>query len=109
MILRSHFDRLDREETLPKFGAKSYKPDFGVPDLRTLIEAKFIGQKTEVSDIQEGILADVPGYVNNATNYDTIAVFVYDAAHKLRDPRKFIEDLRSIDEILDVIVVPGIG
>jgi len=38
IMLRSQFDRVDRDDTLPRFGAKSYKPDFGVPELGVLIE-----------------------------------------------------------------------
>lgn len=109
IMLRSHFDRIDREDTLPKFGVKNYRPDFGVPELRTLIEVKFVGDKTNVSDIQEGILGDVPGYLTNQSHYDSLIVFVYDAAHKLRDSRKFIEDIRKLEDIVDVVVVPGIG
>jgi hypothetical protein len=108
IMLRSQYDRLEKEETLPKFGARQYRPDFGVPDLRTLVEAKFIGDKTSVASIQEEILADIPGYLKNQPRYDGIVVFVYDAAQKLRDPVKFIGDIRSVDGIIDVIVVPGI-
>lgn len=109
IILRSHFDQIVRHDTLPKFAAKSYIPDFGVPDLRTLLEVKFVGTKTEVARIQEEILADVPGYLNDATDYDFIVVFVYDEAHKLRDAKKFTEDLESVHGIVKVIVVPGFG
>ena len=70
---------------------------------------KFVGEKTEVARIQEEILGDVPGYLGGSSTYTGILVFVYDAAHKLRDPRKFIEDLRSVDGILEVLVIPGIG
>jgi len=42
-------------------------------------------------------------------NYDGIIVFVYDDAQKLLDTRKFIEDLRGTDGIIDVIVIPGIS
>ena len=109
IMLRSHFDRLERHNTLPRFGAKSYVPDFGIPNLRILIEAKFIGPNTNVGDIQEGILADIPGYLNDVTSYDSVIVFVYDAVHKLRDAGKFIEDLKTVEGIIDVIVIPGIG
>ena len=64
IVLRSHFERLDREETLSKFGLKSYRPDFGVPEIRLLIEAKFIGQKTDPKAIKDEILADIHGYLN---------------------------------------------
>jgi hypothetical protein len=108
-MLRSQFDRLDREETLPKFGTQAYKPDFRVPDLVTLVEVKFIGDKTRVQDIQGEILADVPSYLREATGSSSLIVFVYDAAQKLRDARRFVEDLRQVTGIIDVIVIPGVG
>ena len=109
IMLRAQFDRVDREDVLPRFGAKTYRPDFGVPDLRTLVEIKFVGPKTAVGKIQEEIIADVPGYLTNNSAYCGIVVLVYDAAHKLRDARKFVEDLKTVEGILEVIVVPGIG
>jgi len=109
IMLRSHYDDLAREETLPRFGIKNYRPDFGLPDSRLLVEVKFVGPKTQVSRIQEEILADVPGYLNSATNYDAVIVFVYDAVHLLRDCRKFIEDLKSVEGIAGVLVEPGLG
>jgi hypothetical protein len=109
IMLRSHFDMLDKEKSLPKFGVKQYRPDFGIPELRVLIEVKFVGDKTVVPQLQDGILADIPGYTHEVTDYDAIIVFVYDAAQKLKDPRDFIEDIKSLEEIIDVIVVPGIG
>lgn len=42
---------------------KNYRRDFGVLDLGTLIEVKFVGEKTDVASIQEEILADLPGYL----------------------------------------------
>jgi len=109
IMLRSHFDRVEREDNLPKFGVKSYKPDFGIPELRVLIEVKYIGAKTRPADIQEEILADIQGYLADQSRYDGIIILTYDGAHKLLDPRKFIEDLRSVDGIIDVLVVPGVG
>ena len=109
IMLRSHFDRLDREDTLKRFGVKKYVPDFGIPELQLLIEVKFIGEATKPSDIQEELLADVPGYLQAGSGYTRMLALVYDAAHKLRDERKFREDLLTISGITDVIVVPGMG
>lgn len=109
IMLRSQFDRVERETTLEKFGNKNYRPDFGIPDLRILIEVKFTGIKTDIASIQDGILTDVSAYLNSSSRYTGIVVLVYDSGHKLRDPVKFVEDLRSVDGILDVLVVPGIG
>lgn len=108
IMLRSHFERLDREENLPKLGIKNYRPDFGVPDLGAAVEVKYIGQGTSIPRIQEEILADIPGYINENTIYSSIVVFIYDSVHKLRDAQRFISDLRNVDGIFDVIVVPGI-
>lgn len=109
IMLRSHFDRVDREDVLPRLGAKTYRPDFGLPEVGVFVEAKYIGDKTAVATLQEEILADIPGYLREGSPYGGIVVLVYDAAHKLRDERKFIEELRQIDGIIDVIVVPGVG
>ena len=109
VMLRAQFERVDREDTLPKFGVKGYRPDFGVPDLRSLVEVKFVGVKTDPAAIQEEILADVPGYLSGNGAYGGVVVFVYDAAHKMLDSRKFSEDLRSVEGIVEVIVVPGIS
>lgn len=109
IMLRTQFDRVEREETLPKFGVKNYRPDFGIPDLQLLVEAKFIGEKTQIAAIQEEILADIPGYLKNSQPYNAIVLLVYDDAQKLRDPRKFVEDIRSVDGIVDVIIIPGIS
>jgi len=106
-MLRAHYDRVEREETLTRFGVKSYRPDFGIPDLRTLVEVKFVGESTKVGTLQEEIMADVPGYLGQATIYDCLVPIVYDAAHKLKDARGFIEALKTIDGIVDVLVVPG--
>jgi len=109
IMLRSHYDKLDREDMLPRFGVKKYAPDFGIPELGLLLEVKYIGEQTRLRDVQEEILADVPGYLADRSGYTGIVVFVYDAAQKLRDPRKFIEDLRSVSGIVEVLVIPGLG
>lgn len=107
IMLRAQYDRLDRESVLPAFGVKSYRPDFGLPDLRVLLEVKYIGDRTNPADIQEEILADVPGYLSESTKYDSLIVFIFDGAHKIPDSRKLEEDLRSLDKIVDVIVTHG--
>lgn len=109
IMLRTQYERVDREDVLPRFGAKTYRPDFGIPDLQILVEVKFVGEKTVIGAIQEEILADVPGYLAAAPRFSGIIELVYDHAHKLRDPRKFTEDLRSVEGILEVIVIPGIS
>lgn len=109
IMLRAQIDDLEREETLPRFGAKQYRPDFGIPSLRTLIEVKYLGESATAANLQEELLADIPGYVNESSGYLGIIILAYDAAHKLRDARKFIEHLEQREEIRKVLVIPGIG
>ena len=109
IMLRSQFERVEREETLPKFGTKAYRPDFGIPDLGVLIEVKFIGEKTRAPSIQEEILADIPGYLNEATRYQSVIELIYDYSQQLRDSKPFVDALRNMDGIVEVIVIPGIG
>lgn len=107
IMLRPQYEMLEKEVVLPKFGVKNTKPDFGIPDLRTLIEVKYIGDSTKPGDIQEEIFADVPSYLSDQSKYDKIVVVVYDNAHKLKDNKKFIEAIRSVEGIIDVIVIEG--
>jgi hypothetical protein len=109
IMLRARFDRLQREETLPRFGAKQYRPDFGIPELRLLVEVKFIGGSSQTAAIQDEILADAPAYIGDHTAYTQMIVLIYDAAHKLRDARPIIDACKQVPGILEVIVVPGIG
>lgn len=109
IMLRSQYDRVDRETALPQFGGRPYRPDFGIPDLQTLVEVKFIGTKSDTAAIQKEILADVPAYLAEPSGFTCIIELVYDHARKLGDPRKFIDDLRKVDGIVEVIVVPGIS
>ena len=109
IMLRSQFERVDREATLPKFGLKAYRPDFGIPNLSVLIEAKYVGIKTDVGQMQDDILADVPAYLSANSKFSGLIVFVYDAGSKLLDSGKFVEDVRTMDGVIDVIVMPSIG
>jgi hypothetical protein len=109
IMLRSQFDRVEREDSLPMFAARSFKPNLGVPELQTLIDVRFVGKRTNVSQVEEEILSDAAGYLADQSRYDSLIILVYDAAHRLRGPRKSVEDLRSIDGMIDVIVIPGVG
>lgn len=108
IMLRSNFSRVEREETLRRFGLKNYRPDFGLPDMKLLIEVKFINDKTNPKQVQEEILADIEGYLNKNEEYESIIVFIYDKANKIKDPEPFIEDFKRLTYIKDLIVTPKI-
>lgn len=105
LILRAFFDDLIDEETLPKFGRNSYKPDFAIPSLRLLIEAKFIYDKNGFSKVEKGIGEDSIGYFNNTQEYDKLIVFIYDLSCSVQEHSITKNALMKLDRIEDVIIV----
>jgi len=53
-----------------KLGLKSYRPDFGIPELATLVEVKFIGEKT--SHRRTAIRDWWPSSMIHLTSYGTL-------------------------------------
>lgn len=107
-MLRGVFNVI-KEETLPKFGAKSYVPDFAIPEVRALVEVKFIGDKTSPKKIQEEILADIQPYLKTTGDYESVIVFIYDHSNKIKDETKIISDLESVNEIEAVVVIHSVA
>ncbi len=106
-ILRSHFDDLVDQESLPKFGTKSHKPDFGVPSLHVLIELKYLASGTNIKTIQDEMQSDIIGYLDSQENYTQIIFLVYDASHRIRDKQE-LSVLKKNRKVLDVVIVDGI-
>ncbi len=104
LILRSHFDDLVDEETLPKVGHSSYKPDFAIPSLRLLIEAKVTYSKADFKKIEKEIMVDTIGYLLNTKDYDRIIVFIYDKSASVQEYGTTRNDMKKITEIEDVII-----
>jgi len=105
LILRSYFDDLVDEEALPKFGHKFYKPDFAIPSLRLLIEAKYAYQKEDFKKLEQEIMVDTIGYLKNTQDYDRIIVFIYDEYSSVQEHGTTKKDLKKLDAIEDVIIV----
>lgn len=76
--------------------------------MKVLIEVKFINEKTNPKEIQEEIMADIEGYLNKNEEYESIIVFIYDKANKIKDPEPFIEDLKRLTYIKEIILIPKI-
>ena len=105
LILRPYIDDLIDEETLPKVGHSSYKPDFAVPSLRTLIEVKFAKKRTDFKDIEKEIMQDSVGYLTNTQNYEKIIVFIYDHSCSTQEHDETKRALKKVSGIEDVIIV----
>ncbi len=105
-ILRSHFDDLKDEEPLAKYGMINFKPDFVIPSLATIIEAKYINEKTDPKRIQEQIQTDIDAYLRSNSTIKTIYFYVWDAANKMEDIKK-LSNLER--DNVKIIIEPGLG
>lgn len=106
MILRSVFDDIVDEETLPKLGHSTYKADFGIPSLRLLIEAKFCREASDFKKIEKEIMEDAVAYlINIKERYDRIIVFIYDHSSSVQEHALTAAALRELPGIEDVIIV----
>lgn len=107
-ILKSHFEDLEDEFFLPKYAGISYKPDFGIPSIKLLIEIKFLRQKSDLKKIQKEIIDDSVGYIKSSNKYKEIIVYIYN--HKnLPVEEKYTKDLEKINVIRKVLISPGIS
>jgi len=106
LILRSVFDDVVDEETLPKLGHSTYKADFGIPSLRLLIEAKYCREASDFKKIEKEIMEDAVAYlIHIKDRYDRILVFIYDHSSSVQEHAVTAIALRELPGIEDVIIV----
>lgn len=110
IMLRSVFDHVVDEETLPKLGHSSYRADFGLPRLGVLIEVKYVRRAVEFKTIEQEVMIDSVAYLQNTDRYRELIVFIYDESTSVEHHDQTRRTLRGIEGISDVIIVsrPGI-
>jgi len=107
-ILKSHFENLLDEFSLPKFASIEYKPDFGIPEAQLLIECKYIKEKKDFKRIQKEINDDIVGYLQTASNqYKKIVVLIYNSKNTPIS-NKFKKDFEKVKGVEKIIIVPGV-
>lgn len=106
LVLRSVFDDVVDEETLPKLGHTSYRADFGIPSLRLLVEVKYARQAQDFKSIEQEVVLDSVAYLANTNGrYDRLIVFIYDDSSSVQEHGTTINMLRRLPVIEDVIIV----
>jgi hypothetical protein len=105
LILRSVFDDVVDEETLPKVGHSTYRADFGLPRLGVLIEAKYARHHTDFKKIEKEVMEDSVAYLRNAGPYKEIVVFIYDESASVQEHDITATALRELGGVSDVIIV----
>jgi hypothetical protein len=111
IMLRSVFDDVVDEDTLPKFGHKSYRADFGLPRLGVLVEIKYIytGSNEEFKAIENEVMVDSVAYLQNTDRYQEIVVFIYDQSSSVQHHDTTRQALLQLNGVTDVIIVSRPG
>ena len=106
LILRSVFNDVVDEDTLPKVGHSTYRADFGIPSLHLLVEVKYARKAGDFKDLEKEIMEDSVAYlVDTHDRYDRILVFIYDHSASVQEHGVTINALRRLPAIEDVVIV----
>lgn len=105
LILRSVFDDLVDEDTLPKVGHSSYRSDFGIPSIGTLVEVKFARSAGDFRRIEKEVMEDSVGYLLETKNYHRLVVFIYDDSASVQEHSVTSRALEQIPNIEGVVIV----
>jgi REase_DpnII-MboI len=109
IMLRSVFDDVIDEDTLPKVGHSSYRADFGLPRLGVLIEVKYARQADDFKKIEQEVMIDSVAYLKNTDRYHEIVVFIYDDSASGEHHDLTRRTLLDLDGVTDVIIASRLG
>lgn len=112
-VLYPHFgEQLRDEQYLPGFGQLQPRYDFGIENLKLIIEVKLIRTKADFKRVEEEVAGDTGIYFSDLSRYDRLVAYVYDDCD--RHHPELYDGLRNAlmqrdQRILDVVVVrrPG--
>lgn len=105
LILRSVFDDVIDEETLPKLGHSTYRADFGLPRLGVLIEVKYARSHGDFKKIEKEVMEDSIAYLRGTSRYKEIVVFIYDESASVQEHDITAAALRELNGVTDVVIV----
>lgn len=110
-ILRPVFPFLEDEENLPSLGHKHPRADLLVPDLRLVIEVKYLRQGTQAAraKVIEEIAADSAIYRTRGSGFDTIIALIWDATGSTHHHAEIEMGLRKLEGVIDVVIVSRPG
>jgi len=106
LVLRSVFEDIVDEETLPKIGHSTYRADFGIPSLRLLVEVKYARKASDFKTLEKQIMEDAVAYLlETEDRYERILVFIYDDSASVQEHDQTANALRKLPQVEDVIIV----
>jgi hypothetical protein len=104
-ILKCVFPDLKRKPVLTK-AIKNFQPDTGIPSLGTLIEYKFLSNKSEIGQIADEVLADTRGYTSK--DWNRFLYVIYET-NRFRTQKEWNQLLRQsgVSDNTMIIVLSG--
>lgn len=104
-VLKCIFSDLRHTPPVAK-SVKNFKPDTGLPSMRTLVEYKFIQEKADIDRVADEILADTRGYKSH--DWDCFIFLIYET-RRLKSEREWNDLLRECGTALNTqaIVICG--
>ncbi|KJS02688.1 MAG: hypothetical protein VR65_04425 [Desulfobulbaceae bacterium BRH_c16a] len=104
-ILKCVYPDMLHEPTISK-QIKSFRPDTGIPSLKTLIEYKYISNVNDSKVVADQILADTRGYSSNDWNK---FLFVIYETKRIKHEKDWRQLLRNCDTArnIDIVVLSG--
>lgn len=112
-VLEPRFgEHLVDEQYLPGFGQKQPRFDFGIRDLKTIVEVKIARSLADFTRIEEEVAGDLGLYFTDLQNWDRMVVYIYDDSnvpHSERYDTLRSALLRRDARIRDVVFVQRPG
>ena len=106
-LLRCIYNDLETKRRISK-RIKCFEPDTAIPSLKTLIEYKYITNRSQGKDIVDQVLADISGYQSD--DYDNYIFVIYET-HRFfpkTDWDKMIESCNPQNRI-ECVVIKGVA
>lgn len=91
-VLRLFFDDVRPEETTPSHAGKHALMDFLVPEVGTVIEAKYVRDRAHGKKVNEEIIVDVARYKPRC---HLMLALIYDPKKHIDNPKGVISDLAN--------------
>lgn len=104
LILCSYFSDLRYEEYLPKLGRSGHRYDIAIPQLNSIIEAKFVREKKDFQKIVEEVGRD-SAQLQPQSAFTNLIVFVYDKGCSIEQHAWACQALESIALVTRAIIV----
>jgi hypothetical protein len=78
MLYPGFGDQLRDEQYLPGYGMKQPRYDFGIVNLKLIIEVKILRTPANFKEVEEQIAGDTGVYFSDTARFDKMVVYIYD-------------------------------